>query len=45
MQIVDGAIRPIINLRLIFKPDMIHLRLRIDERQFMGLPTGIRNVD
>lgn len=37
MQIVDGAKRAIMNLRFIFKPDMIHFRLRNDGRQFIGL--------
>lgn len=44
MQIVDVAKRAIINLRFIFKPDMIHLRLRINGRQFKGLHIRIRNV-
>lgn len=37
MQIVDGAKPAIMNLRFIFKPDMIHFRLRNDGRQFIGL--------
>lgn len=45
MQIVDGAKRAIMNLRFIFKPDMIHFRLRIDGRQFIGLLIRKRNVD
>lgn len=47
MQIVDGAKRAIMNLRFIFKPDMIHFRLRNDGRLFIGLLMWIRkrNVD
>lgn len=45
MQIVDGAKRAIMNLRFIFKPDMIQFRLRNDGKQFIGLHIRKRNVD